>query len=374
MKITFLIDNMKFSGGRKLFFEYASKLENRGYKVQILTLSNKGELNTFIKSKLVDNFSSETIPVSDILLVTTPGEVESAVKSKKGKVIHFCQGFEIEDLENRIYNNILPLRYQKFLKQGFLGKIKLFRKKQYWKKKIAYYEKIYNLNTILVTVSNHLKDKLEKKYNKNVFLCKNGIHTDIFHPPQNWKFQEFSQENPCQIISIGSIKVTFKGIQDTLQAISKAKNDKLPIKFIRVAPQNDEITSAEKHLTDEYYTALPPEELGKLLKSCNVYISNSHEGEGFGLPAMEALGCGLISILNNISSYRNFSNEKDFCLYVKENSPKDSYEAIKKVLNLNKTEFNAIRTKAIHVSQQNTFEKAYNRLEEIVERTLNINS
>jgi glycosyltransferase involved in cell wall biosynthesis len=370
MKIVILIDNMKFSGGRKVFFEYATYLKNSGHDVSILTLNKRGEFSNSVNATQVNSFAPKNIPYTDILLATTPREVKSAYKSKKGKVVHFCQGYEIEDLEERVAGNILPERYHECIERGLSGKLKLLKKKFYWKRKRNYFNSIYKLNTNLITVSKHLKTILEERYKRPVHLCRNGIHTNFFHPDKNWHFEEFTKQNPCRIINIGPLKVTVKGIPDTLQAIKKAKSKGLPINFIRVTPHKTEITALEKEIADEYYTSLSSEELSDLMKKCDVYISNSLEGEGFGLPAMEALGCGLVPILSNISSYKNFSDKKNYCIFVDEHAPEKTYQALEKIIRLNKDDFEKIRMNAVEISKEYTFAKACTQFENILKSIL----
>ena len=54
----------------------------------------------------------------------------------------------------------------------------------------------------------------------------------------------------------------------------------------------------------------------ELYRNAYIFISSSLEGEGFGLPALEALACGVPSILTEISSYKNFDEKMDFAYFV----------------------------------------------------------
>jgi alpha-1,3-rhamnosyl/mannosyltransferase len=60
----------------------------------------------------------------------------------------------------------------------------------------------------------------------------------------------------------------------------------------------------------------------------DIFISSSLEGEGFGLPAMEALASGIPSILTEISSYLNFDEKKDFAYFVPTHRPDKIAEGI----------------------------------------------
>ena len=66
---------------------------------------------------------------------------------------------------------------------------------------------------------------------------------------------------------------------------------------------------------------LKEEERAELYRNADIFVSSSLEGEGFGLPAIEALACGVPSILTEISSYINFDGERDFAYFFPTHRP-----------------------------------------------------
>ena len=366
MHFVFLSDNMKFSGGRKLHFEYATFLRTRGDVVDVLVQDEVGALAGSIDVTLVPDFSPASIPECDVIIATTPREVQFAFDSKRGDVVHFCQGFEITDLQQRVNGEVVPLRFQD---GGLLCKIKLALKKRSWKKKIARIEKVYRLPTKLVTVSKHLKEELEELYKREVALCLNGIHKEYFYPKESFVWGKFTEEQPLKIINIGPMKVTFKGIKTTLKAIEVLKEEGYPIEFIRVAPV---ITAAEREnsLIDKCYENISPEKLGDVIRGSHLYISNSTEGEGFGLPALEAISSGLIAVLSSICSYKNFSENSDFCYFVPEHDVDATVEAVKNILSSTTEEICELRRKSLSASDEFSFEKSCRIFEQIIKEPL----
>lgn len=363
MKTVFLTDKMNFSGGRKLFLEYADHLRRQGHQVDILVIERRGGLKDFTDVTQVDAFDYRNIPECDCIVAMTPREVRKAWEAKRGKVVHFCQGFEITDLEQRLSGDVLPPRFQG---SGPYHALRLWRKKLSWRKKLQRVNKVYQLPTTLITVSKHLKEVLEKRYNREVHLCVNGVHDEFFYPEKEKKIKPFGKENPLKIINIGPYEVTFKGIPTTFSAVKELKKQNLPISFTRVTPKKhpDEIDSP---LVDTFHEHLPQDELGKQLRAHDVYISNSTEGEGFGLPAMEALRSGALCVLSEISSYRNFSPREDFCLFVPEGGDKATVDAVKKILTMDPDEFEKTRKNALEVASDYSHEKACCRFEEILQ-------
>ncbi|MEM4248514.1 MAG: glycosyltransferase family 4 protein, partial [Candidatus Nanoarchaeia archaeon] len=309
------------------------------------------------------------IPECDFIVATTPDEVMAGVSSGKAKkkVVHLCQGFEVEDLEERIQGKILPSRYQG---NGFFKKLTHARKKLEWKKRIAELNKIYSLDTLLIVISQHLKNAIEKRYSRKAELCRYGVKKQFFFPSSNPIKNTFSKDSPCRIINIGPVSVTFKGIPDTLEAIRILKGKGLPIHFIRVSPdeKKDEDISAAQ-IIDEYYQALSPQELGNLLRTCDIYISNSLEGEGFGLPAMEAMSCGLICVLSSISSYLDFDPIHDYAIFVPERMPQATANAVEKILSMPLNEKQNMIQRAIEVSEKYSFDKTLEQLRDIILRS-----
>lgn len=362
MHFVFLSDNMKFSGGRKLLFEYATYLREQGHQVDVLVQEETGTLAGMLEVTKVADFSPENIPECEKIIATTPGEVKQAYEAGKGYVIHFCQGFEITDLQQRVDGKVLPPRFQG---EGFFHNLNIARKKRSWQKKIEKIDSVYRLPTTLVAVSKHLQVELQERYKRDVYLCENGIHREFFYPEENFTWQKFTAEKPLRIINIGPYSVTFKGIDTTLSAIEMLKDRQLPIEFIRVAPS---ITDDERHnpLIDHYYESLSQKELGDLIRSSHVYISNSTEGEGFGLPALEAISSGVIPVLSSINSYRNFSETCDFCYFVPEYDAGATAVAIEKILSADELEICEIRKKALQVADRFSFERSCQTFEKIL--------
>ncbi len=168
-----------------------------------------------------------------------------------------------------------------------------------------------------------------------------------------------------KIVNVGPYNVSSKGIPITIKAVEGAKSRGIPIHFTRVSPSTHE---KNIDIVDEKYSSLSQEELGKVLRSCDLYISNSTEAEGFGLPAMEALSCGLVSILSDISSYQNFSEDKEYCIFVPQNDYEATIDAIEKVYRMSENEMLQIRYKALEVASEFSHDDACSKFEKLLIR------
>jgi hypothetical protein len=160
MYCVFISDHMKFSGGRKLMFDYAAFMKKQGHKCDVIVEEERGDLAGTIEVKVVPSLSKEYLPKCDLIIASDPREVKQAHQAKCGKVVHFCQGFEITDLEERISGKVLPPRFEK---KGFKNQLILFKKRITWRHKLRLFESIYRMPSHLITISIHLKEILEKK-------------------------------------------------------------------------------------------------------------------------------------------------------------------------------------------------------------------
>jgi glycosyltransferase involved in cell wall biosynthesis len=117
------------------------------------------------------------------------------------------------------------------------------------------------------------------------------------------------------------MQVGFKGIPDALQSVRLLREKGISVKFARVSPHPPSEQEEVGKVVDQYYMNLREQEMAELYRGVDIFISSSLEGEGFGLPAMEALASGTPSILTEISSYKNFGTERDFAYFVPTHRP-----------------------------------------------------
>jgi glycosyltransferase involved in cell wall biosynthesis len=106
------------------------------------------------------------------------------------------------------------------------------------------------------------------------------------------------------------------------------KNKGIRLEFIRVAPHPPSDREEVGTLVDRYFVNLKEKEMANLYRSTDIFISSSLEGEGFGLPAVEALASGVPSILTEISSYKNFNEKRDFAYFVPTHRPDKIAEGV----------------------------------------------
>jgi glycosyltransferase involved in cell wall biosynthesis len=327
MRIGYYIRNYVFKdrdgrvamgGGVKVISQHVRMLKEVGYETFLLTRNVGADLDFAeysIYEKPIVVKSNTDIPDCDIYVGTVYNDVKMLYQMGKGRVIHLCQGYEPIDYMSRIEDEVVT---EKYLRRGIFLRLERGVDRLKFKRRIREIDSIYALPTVKVAVSKHLVELIKKGYSQKCFLIQNGIDPNIFYPNER---RIWGENGRIRILSVGPIHVGFKGIPDTLQAIKILKDKGVALEFIRVSPQPPSEREEAGKVVDRYFMNLKEKEMAELYRNMDMFISSSLEGEGFGLPAMEALACGVPSILTEISSYMNFDEKRDFAYFVPTHRP-----------------------------------------------------
>lgn len=305
------------SGGVKVVSQHVKLLNEIGYETLLITKNtqielNLTEINLYDKPTLIQG--EDDIPDCDIYIGTMFNDVKWLFQMGKQKIVHLCQGYEPIDYISRIEKEAIT---EKYLRKG-LASVWRHVDTLKFKRRVKQIESIYALPTIKAAVSRHLVELIQRRYHQKCFLIQNGIDANIFYPNEE---RIWCKNGKIKILSVGPTQVGFKGIPDVLQSIRILREKGVPVEFTRVSPLPPSEREEVGKVVDQYYINLKEKEMAELYRSMDIFISSSLEGEGFGLPAMEALACGVPSILTEISSYQNFDARRDFAYFVPTHRP-----------------------------------------------------
>ena len=262
------------------------------------------------------------MPDCDIYVGSVPGDVSLLYKRGKGKVVHLCQGYEPVEYRARIDGESIT---EKYARKGLFSAIQRWTDNVKFRKRIREIEAVYALPTVKAAVSRHLQDLIRERYGQECGLIQNGIDPAVFYPDQK---RAWGHGGKIRILSVGSMAVGFKGIPDTLDAVKILKEKGMSLELIRVSPGPASEREKREGTVDRYLSGISEEEMASLYRDTDIFISSSLEGEGFGLPAIEALTSGIPSILTDISTYRNFNEDRSYARFVPTHSPERIAEAI----------------------------------------------
>jgi glycosyltransferase involved in cell wall biosynthesis len=222
------------------------------------------------------------------------------MESKKGIPVHLCQGYE-GALEELVH-----------LKDSI--------------------DQAHSLRIPKLTVSRHLETFLKERFHSETYYVGQMLNRGIFYPNRNplAKLLKISlnKPKPLIILVVGPFEGSYKNITTTLRGIILAKQklkDSLKLTRISQFPLSRE--EKEIIIPDAYHFRIPYQDMGDLYRAADIFISMSTDAEGFGLPALEAMACGVPTILSKIRSHLGFANTQDYAIFV-ESTPEAVSEAI----------------------------------------------
>ena len=323
MKVDYLSCRIVRSGGTKIIAQHVRLLRERGHHVRLLTIDPEGDELWGVPVDRVKAFRQDLLGEADLLVGSWLRDVEIASRMEGPVVCHLCQGYEPIELSFRIHEEAIPSKYRY---QGIGKNILFARKKWSFQKRTERIEKIYQLPTVKLVVSHALKEVIEGKYGGACFSIPNGVDQGLFRPPPAPR----NFHTDLRILSVGPIDMVFKGIQDTFEAVRILKQRAVPIHFTRVSlspPTEGEVKSG---LVDRFLVGLNEREMAELYQESHILIAPSL-WEGFGLPAVEAMSCGIPCILAESGSYPSLDPVMDFAYFVPVHAPEAIAEGILKI-------------------------------------------
>lgn len=327
IKVTYLFESTTLWGGNKVGLEQAEALSEIGYDVTILSKDSGPDWYPLrLSVKQVSRFDQTTIPESDIVIGTYWPTVRSAYESKKGIPVHLCQGYE---------GSYKELYHQK-----------------------TEIDKVYSLNIPKLTVSPHLNKFLIERFNAETYYVGQMINREIFYPSDS-PIRRFTP-SPIKILIVGPFEVDFKNIPTSLMGVALARR-RIPIRLIRVS--QFPLSEAEKEIInpDVYHFHVPHNKMGDIYRDVDLFISTSKDAEGFGLPALEAMACGIPTILSRIPSYMSLDERQDYALFVEPSDAEAVAMVIEEMVNNKKLKADLIK-RGLEVSAKFNKEEVIKRL------------
>ena len=327
MRIAYFIRNIGVSGGVKVVLQHVKMLKEEGYDVTLFTEQVKDPWDLKEMPVILQPDDLNDMSEFDIIVASIYHDVKKLFTRGARKLVHLCQGYEPIDYLSRITRESITERYQR---RGIFSALESHLDLIKFKRRIRQIEAVYALPTYKAAVSKHLVELLEGKYGQRCALIQNGIDLNTFRPDQQ---REWGKNGKIRVLSVGSADVGFKGIADTLDAVKMLKEKGIDLELIRVSPGLPSRREKEGGLVHSYHTGLKETEMAELYRETDIFISSSLEGEGFGLPAIEALASGVPSILTEVSTYKNFDENPGFAHFVPTHSPKKIAEGVEKFIN-----------------------------------------
>jgi L-malate glycosyltransferase len=331
-KIAYLLESTGLCGGVKVVFRQAEALMKRGHPVTIVSGEDyPGWFEGNVVFEKRDPFDPAVADPFEWIIGTTPRLILHHSRYKKNgmKLLHLIQGYEPDLEECRPFKNII--------------------------------DDAYSLPIPRITVSVSMAASFGGRYPDQRFISVGqGLEAEYFYPRSDMHAQSAPID---RIFLIGPLTISFKQIRTGLAAFKLVKNRYPHIKLIRISAVDTRHEEETCGLVDEYHVHITPKAVGDVLRSGNgILLSSSDSGEGFGLPALEAMACGVPVILTDILSYRSFSTPCDYAEFAGCDAPEDMAAAAIKIIDDNVMRRRRIR-RGLEVAGQFSYEKVAIALE-----------
>jgi glycosyltransferase involved in cell wall biosynthesis len=224
-----------------------------------------------------------------------------------------------------------------------------------WPKHI---EKISAVHVVTESELNEMNQYLKIPKEK-MTIIPHGVNHDHFKPPKNKSetrkiiLKKFNLKDQSYFIHVSEINYARKNLFRILDAFKKARDNKIPQKLILVGKTLPLISKKIKDYDDVIQLGfVTDDELVSLIQGSDVIILPSIH-EGFGMPLLEAMACGVPSIAMN--NHAPPEVVEDSGLLVDSHNIDD---IAKKMIEINQNDIlKNLSTKAFSLSQKYSWER-----------------
>jgi len=298
MRITYVTEDTEIWGGIAVVFQHLELLAGAGHDVFLTTPAAAPDWYPLkVPVYRIESISPALIPSADIIVIASWRIVKPVIESGKGIPVYLCQGYEAS------------LKELAAFKSGI--------------------DEAYSAGMPVLTVSPHLSNLIRDRFNAETYYIGQTVNRKIFHPQRNPLKRLFTSfRRSPRLLVIGPFEGSYKNVPTILRGIALAgKGFKKPPDLIRVSqfPLSREEESIIKPA--EYHYRVPYGRMGVIYRSSDMLISLSTEAEGFGMPVLEAMACGVPTILSRIPSHLGFDDPHDYALFV-DSQPEALSEAV----------------------------------------------
>ena len=297
MRIVFLLESTGLWGGVKSALEAANRLTDRGHHVTVVSRDRAPSwIDLRCHFATVPDFSAGHLPQADVVVGTFWTTVPHAVAAgaaRLGTPVHYCQGYEGENPENATVRSQI--------------------------------EAVYGLREPrLLTISPHLTNVMKQRFGRTARQVRYAIDHGVMSPgkprPVGTK--------PVRIGLVGPFDIAWKDLTTGLEACLLAQRAGLELQVVRVTNTSPHPGEQSLPLSFEWHVQVPPDRMGELYRSMDVFVGSSRgDEEGFFMPAVEAMACGVPAVLTDIPCHRGYA-EGQYALFVPPQSPQQMAEAL----------------------------------------------
>jgi glycosyltransferase involved in cell wall biosynthesis len=268
--VVYLLEDTTLFGGVKIVLHQAELMARRGHDV---TVVSKGERPSWFPLRAgflqVPALEPRYFPKADVTVATFWTTMEAAAAVTSGTAVHYSQGFEASYTHNVAEHPAILEAYRTPLP--------------------------------CFTLSPHLAVLVKERF---------GRASRVVPPALAPYFRPALRRRPHRtprVLVVNPFEIDWKGVATGLEAVRSLRRGGVAVRLVRLSQWP--LTDAERAMLapDEFHHHLNPREVARLLCSADILLAPSWEQEGFGLPVLEAMGCGVPVVASDISAFRAFA-------------------------------------------------------------------
>ena len=300
MRITYLLEVAdQLWGGVKVALDDANWLTRRGHEVTVVSRSGPPTwMQLECAFTQVEDFRAENLPDGDVVVGTFWTTVPWAASAGPGKgaAVHFCQGYEGD-------NPAFAAARERI-------------------------EATYRLPGMHhVTVSPHVAAMLTERFGLRPREVGNAIDSSVHAPAPLRK-----PSSPLRVGLVGPYSVALKDLATGYAACELAPRAGQEIVLVRASTSPPSPEEQDLPFPVEWHQHLRPDQMGDFYRSLDVFLGTSKGAEeGFFLPAVEAMACGVPCVLTDIPCFRSHAERVQhdrYALFVPPQDPRAMAEAL----------------------------------------------
>lgn len=266
--VVYVLPTSELYGGVRVILEHADGLLARGYAVRVVGPDPAPDWYPLRSPYTqVDLFAPGGVPAADLCVGTFWTTVGPAYTSGSRHVFHLCQGYEGV---HREYAPILPQ-----------------------------IDAAYRLPIPKLLISAHLEPVLVERYGCRCHLLGQAVDAALFLPGEGFR----EEPEPLRVGIVGPFGVRSKGIREALTGLRLARQQGMSLEVHRASADPLEDAERDLGMTDRFFHRLDTRGMVGFYQGLDAYVHPSYDEEGYPLPPLEAMACGVPVALSRIRPF-----------------------------------------------------------------------
>lgn len=306
-----ILDSSVTGGGPLIVFRYVNWLAALGVDVAVYSNDDpppglKLDARFHRISDEAKRYASITEPVVIAYSVLELPALLRYCKTEAKRIFHLCQGAEDFNYHGHTYASLMAPK--------------------------AIFEILHSLPVGRLAVSAHIKDYFNRQYHQRTHTILNGIDLSIFTPrPKR------TVTDNITVMIVGSPDRLLKGSSIVRQALAlladKHPEWKLHLNIVsgQKVVSGDAAPGSSAGFTCSVHWGLVGEEMRRMYHQTDVYV-NCAWYEGFGLPSLEAMACGVPVIQADNRGLDGIAADRQNCLMVPPHDPRIMAQALEDLI------------------------------------------